>query len=233
MNRVVRDSGSKRALGERQQLRLAVAVGEHREHEEVEPVLDRLVERVEDARLVLVPAAPLEQLLGLVAPVAAEVGVEQVDHRPEVAAFLDVHLEQVAQVVEARAERAEHALLLDARRLGVALRDDEAAQRVAELARDVLPHRLALEVAEADASVRLRLGEEDAPAVVGHLHVVEVRPAVRVDADRGAQVDLVLSWNPAGPMSRHQSTKFGCQCSSARCRRLLSDEVDVVRDAFA
>ena len=62
-----------RALRERQQLRLAVAVGEHREHEEVEPVVDRLVERVEDARLVAVAALALEQLLGLVAAVTAEV----------------------------------------------------------------------------------------------------------------------------------------------------------------
>jgi hypothetical protein len=36
----------------------------------------------------------------------------------------------------------EQALLLDAGRLGVALRDDEAAERVAVLARDLLPHGL-------------------------------------------------------------------------------------------
>jgi hypothetical protein len=41
------------------------------------------------------------------------------------AAFLDVHLEQVAQIVEARTALAEPPLLLDARRLGVALRDDQ------------------------------------------------------------------------------------------------------------
>jgi hypothetical protein len=40
--------------------------------------------------------------------------VQQVDHRPQVAAFFDVDLEQVAQVVEARAMRAERALLFDA-----------------------------------------------------------------------------------------------------------------------
>ena len=143
-----------RALRQRQQLRLAVAVGEHREHEEVEPVVDRLVERLEDARLVAVAALALEQLLGFVAAVAAEVRVQQVDHRPEVAAFLDVHLEQVAQVVEARAALPEPALLLDARRLGVALRHDQPAQLVAELARHFLPHRLAEEIAEADRADR-------------------------------------------------------------------------------
>ena len=224
MKRVVRDSGSKRALRQRHQLRLAVAIGEHREHEEVEPVLDRLVEGVEDPRLVVVAAPPLEQLLGLVAAVAAEVGVEQVDHRPQVAPFLHVHLEQVAKVVEARAERAEHTLLLDAGRLGVALRDDEATQRVAELAGHFLPHRLPLEVAEADAPVRLRLGEKDAPAVLRHLHVVEVRPAVRVDADGGAQVDLVLVLEPGGPhvappRRRTSAASARAPAAAACCRR--------------
>ena len=89
-----------------------------------------------------VAAPPLEQLLGLLAAVAAEVRVEQVDHRPQVPALLDVDLEQVAQVVEARAALRRAALLLDARRLGVALRHDEPAQRVAELAGDLLPHGL-------------------------------------------------------------------------------------------
>src|SRR5438045_7018591 len=44
----------------------------------------------------------------------------------------------------------EPALLLDARRFGVALRDDEAAQLIAELARHFLPDRLAHEIAKAD-----------------------------------------------------------------------------------
>src|SRR6185436_14571565 len=123
----------------------------------------RLVERLEDARLVAVAALALEQLLRLVAAVAAEVGVQQVDHRPEMASFLDVHLEQVPQIVEARAALAEQPLLLDARRLGVALGDDQPPQLVAELARHFLPHRLAEEVAEADASIVDRVGEEDAP----------------------------------------------------------------------
>ena len=188
-----------RALRQRQQLRLAVAVGEHREHEEVEPVVDRLVERVEDARLVAIAALAREQVLGLVAAVAAEVRVQQVDHRPEVPAFLDVHLKQVAQVVEARAAVAEPALLLDARGLGVALRDDEPAQLVAELARHFLPDRLAEEIAEADRAVHDRIGEEDAPAVLRQPHVLEVRPARRIDADRGAHVDLVVVLEPLRP----------------------------------
>ena len=45
--------------------------------------------------------------------VATEVAVEQIDHGPKVAAFFDVHLKQVAQVVERRRRLAEQTLLLD------------------------------------------------------------------------------------------------------------------------
>ena len=154
------------ALRQRQQLRLAVAVGEHREHEEVEPVLDRLVEGVEDPRLVAVAALAREELLGFVAAVAAEVRVQQVDHRPEVPPLFDVDLKEVAQVVHARAPLPEPPLLLDARRLGVPLRHDQAPQLVAEFAGHFLPDRLPEEVAEADAAIVDRIGQEDAPPVL-------------------------------------------------------------------
>ena len=131
-----------RALRERQQLRLAVTIGEHREHEEIEPVVDWLVERVEDPRLVPVAALPREQLLRLVAAVAAEVRVQQVDHRPEMAPFFDVHLKQIAQIVQARTALAEPPLLLHARRLGVPLRHDQPPELIPELAGDLLPDRL-------------------------------------------------------------------------------------------
>ena len=45
---------------------------------------------------------------------------------------------------------------------------------------------------KAIAAVGLGLGEEDAPAVVGHLDVVEVGPALLADGDRRAQVDVVV-----------------------------------------
>jgi hypothetical protein len=64
-----------------------------------EPVGRFLVEGLQDARVVLLTAAPLEQRLALLASVASEVLVQQVHHRPEVAALFDVHLEQVAQVI--------------------------------------------------------------------------------------------------------------------------------------
>jgi len=49
------------------------------------------------------------------ASVGAEIFLQQVDHRPQMAAFLDVDLEQVAQVIERGRGLAEIALLLDGR----------------------------------------------------------------------------------------------------------------------
>ena len=176
-----------RALAERRELELAVSVGEVREEVERQPVGRRLVERTEDARVVGVAGVALEQLVGLVTAVTAEVAVQQVHHRPEVATLLDVHLEQVAHVVEARRGEAEMALLLDRRGFGIALHDDETTQLGPMLARHLVPHRLTLAITERDASIGLGIGEEDAPAVIRHLHVVEVRPALLADRDRGAQ----------------------------------------------
>ena len=87
-------------LRERLQLHLAVAVGEVGEHEERQPVRRLLVEGAEHARRLLRAGAAAQQIVGLVAPVGAEIFVQQIDHRPEMAAFLDIDLKQVAHVVE-------------------------------------------------------------------------------------------------------------------------------------
>jgi hypothetical protein len=109
-----------------------------------------LVEGAEDAWVVLVAAAALEQGFGFFTAVAAEVLVQQVDHGPQVAAFLDVDLEEVAQVVHDWGREAQVALLLHRCGLGVALRHDDAAQVGAVLAGHVLPGLFALVVAEMD-----------------------------------------------------------------------------------
>jgi hypothetical protein len=114
-------------------------------------------------------------------------------------ALLDVHLEEVAEVVEAWAMRAKRSLLLDAGRFGVALDHDQAPQLIAELTGDFLPHRLALEIAKPDAAIVRRLGEENAPAILGQLDVIEMRPPRSIHADRGAQVDLVAVLEPRRP----------------------------------
>src|SRR5262249_9937941 len=84
-------------------------------------------------------ALPAQQLVRLLAAVAPEILVEQVDHRPQVPAFLDVDLEQVAHVVKRGRGLAEMALLLDGGRLGVALDHDQPAQHGAVLPGHLLP----------------------------------------------------------------------------------------------
>jgi hypothetical protein len=173
-------------------LELPVTIGEVGEQEEREPVRCALVERAQDAGLVGVAGMTLEHLVGFVATVATEVAVQQVHHRPQVPTFLDVHLEQVAHVVQAGRGEAQAALLLDRRRLGVALHDDQAAQVGAVLAGHLLPHVGTFVIAEGDPAIRLGVGKEHAPAILGHRHVTEVRPTLLADRDRGAQVDRVL-----------------------------------------
>ena len=180
------------AFGERGELELAVAVGEKREHEKRQPIGRGLVECAENARVVAIARAPLEERFRFFAPVPAEIAMQQVDHRPQVPPLLHVHLEQVAQIVKRRRGRVQMALLLHRRRLGIALGDDDAPQVGAVLARHFLPRVLALVLAKTDLALRLARVEENSPAIVGHFHVIEMRPAVAIDADRGAQIRLPI-----------------------------------------
>src|SRR5689334_8177380 len=164
-------------FSERGKLILAVAIGKHREREEVEPVVAWLIERFENARLVGIAAAAFEQRVGFVAAVAAEVAVQQINHGPQMATFFDVHLKQIAQVVKRRTRLAELSLLFNWRGFGVALRDDDASQRVAKLAGHFLVRGAAVVVAKTDDGVGFSWFEKDAPAIVRHLHVIEMSPA--------------------------------------------------------
>src|SRR5688572_6571120 len=123
----------------------------------------------------------------------------------------------------------EQALLLDRRGLGVALRDDEAAQRRAVFARYLLPHRLAHLVAEADFALGLLIGQEDAPAVIGHLHRAVSRPALRVDRSRGAQVD-VGRLEIARPHTLPPFDEMRLPVLERALQRAVADQVDVVRN---
>jgi hypothetical protein len=173
----------------------------------------------------------VQQRLGLLAPVAAEVGVQQVHHRPEVAALLHVDLEEVAQVVQRGRGLAEAALLLDGRRLGVALDHDQPLQVGAVLAGHLLPDGLALLLPERDAPVGVALGEEHPPAVLVHCHVAEVRPPLAADGDRGAQVHV---------LGRHGGThglppveEVGLPALERALQLAVARQVDVVRDLLA
>ena len=87
-------------FGQGAELKFAVAVGEESEHIEGQPVRRGLVEGAQDARVVGVTRAASEQRFGFFAAIATEIAVQQVDHGPQVAAFFDVDLKNVAQVVE-------------------------------------------------------------------------------------------------------------------------------------
>jgi hypothetical protein len=122
--------------------------------------------------------------------------------------------------------------LLDRGGLGVSLRDDQPAELGSEFARDPLPYRLAEGVAEADGAVGEAIGEEDAPAVVGHFHRPVICPALGVDSDRGAQVDVgrgeVVRSHLAPPV---EETRLPVLESALQ--RLVVRQVDVVGDLLA
>src|SRR5450759_2399449 len=82
------------------------------------------------------------------------------------------------------------ALLLDRRRLSIALCNDDAPQVGAVFAGNLLPCVFTFVLAEMDLASRLCWIEKNAPAVVRHFDVIEMRPARRLDADRGAQVHI-------------------------------------------
>ena len=214
------------------ELHLAVAVGEEGEHEEGQPVRRRLVERAQHARLVGAAGATLQQLFGLFATVAAEIFLQDIDHGPEVPAFLHVHLEDVAQVVERGRRLAEVALLLDRRRLGVALDHDQSAEHGAIFARDFLPCRLSQMPAERNLAALLLRGEQDAPAVFRHPHVIELGPALRIDRDRGAQIDERFL-EPFRPHGLPPIDVTGVPAFERAQHRAVVGEADIVRNLGA
>ena len=179
-------------LGEALELHLAVAIGEVGEHEERQPIRRLLVEGAQHARRLLRARAAAQEIVGLLAPVGAEIFVQEIDHRPEMAPLLDIDLKQVAHVVERGRGIAEEALLLDRRRLGVALNDDQAPQHRTIFAGHILPGLLASVFAAGNPAVVDLRREQNAPAVFRHLHIVELGPALRIDADRGSQVDQAV-----------------------------------------
>ena len=99
----------------------------------------------------------------------------------------------------------------------------------AVLAGHLLPRRTALVIAEADRAPGLGLGEEDAPAVVRHADIVEVRPALRVHADRGAEVD-VLGLETERPHVLPPLEELGLPVLERALEPPVLREVDVVGD---
>ena len=216
-------------LGQALQLEFAVAIREVREHEERQPVADRFVESAEDARLVDVARMARQQSFGFLAAIAAEVGVQQIDHCPEMPAFLDVDLKQVTQVVQRRTGETEPVLLLHRCGFGVALRDDDAAELRTQFTRDLLPDGFAEVISEADGALRRPVREKNSPAIIRHLHRAVTCPALRVYTDRRAQVDIRRSgivWTHLPPPVEESRLPV----FERALQRAVVRQVDVVRN---
>ena len=78
-----------------------------------------------------------------------------------------------------------------------------------------------------------RIGEEDAPAVLRQLHVLEVRPAFGIDADRRADVDLVVVLEALRPHVLPPLDVFRLPVLERALQPLVAREVDVVRESFS
>src|SRR5215467_12602130 len=104
------------------------------------------------------------------------------------APLLDIDLKQIAQVIQRRAGAPEMPLLLDGGWLGV----DQPAQGTAVFPRYLLPGRLAAVIAKGDGPPLFGFGQKDAPTVVRHFDIAKVRPAIGLNTDGGAQVDIVV-----------------------------------------
>src|SRR5207249_4738218 len=139
---------------------------------------------------------------------------------------------QVAQIVQARTAAAEPSLLLDARGLGVALRDDEAPELIAEFSRDFLPHGPTEEIAEADPAIVDRIRQKDAPAVLGQLHVLEMRPSGWIDADGGSYVHLVVVLEALRPHVAPPLNVFRLPVLQRALQPPVARQPDVVGNSF-
>jgi hypothetical protein len=87
-------------------------------------------------------------------------------------------------------------------------------------------------VAEADRATGLGLGEKQAPAVVRHLDVVELGPALGVDADGGPEID-VLRLETVGAHLHPPVEELRMPLFERALKPTVIGEADVVRDALA
>jgi hypothetical protein len=94
--------------------------------------------------------------------------------------LLHIDLEQISQIVKGRTGCAEQSLLFDRRWLRVSLGNDDSPEPRSIFSGNVLPGWLALMIAKVDLPVLVPWREEDAPSVLWHAHISEVRPAVAI-----------------------------------------------------
>ena len=179
----------KARLREAFQLHLAIAVSEIGKHEERQPIRRLFVEGTQHPWRFVRTRRPAQQVICLFTTIFAEILEQQINHRPEVAAFLDIDLKEVAHVVKRRRGQAKEALLFYRPRLGIALNHDQALEHVAVLARHVVPYVFARMFTAGDLALLNLWREEHTPAVFRHADIVELGPTLGVHGDGGAQID--------------------------------------------
>src|SRR3546814_20998349 len=78
---------------------------------------------------------------------------------------------------------------------------DDAAQIGAVFARRVLPDVAANIFAEVHLAIAILRRQEDAPTVIGHFHVIEVRPAIGLHADSRTQINIEVLQGSGAPFA--------------------------------
>jgi len=197
-----------------------------------QPVRGGLVEGLQDARVVGLSAAPLQQRFALLAAIPSEVFVQQVDHGPKVTALFDIDLKEVAQIVLAGCGQPKVSLLLDGGRLGIALGHDNAPQIGPILAGDILPGILTDVIAKMDLPTLFGRVQKDAPTVVGHLDVSELGPALGIDAGGCPEIDIEIL-AAVRPHVLPPGQVVGLPLLERTLQRAVFAQVDVVGDLVA
>ena len=169
-------------------LHLAVTIREISEHEKGQPVRCFLVKGPQHTRRLVRTRGAAQQIVGLCPPILAEVFLQQIDHRPQVAPFLHVDLKQVAHVIQRRRGQAQKTLLFDGAGFRIALDDDQPFEHVTVFARHFLPGRLTGMFTAGDFARLHFRRQQNAPAVFGHLDIVKPGPAFGVHRYRRAQI---------------------------------------------
>src|SRR5262249_38333552 len=122
------------------------------------------------------------------------------------------------------------ALLLDGGWFGIALRDDQAAQRGAMLTGNLLPDRLAIIVAKANTAIFFWIGKKNSPTIVRHADVAKRSPALGVHADCGAQINI-RSVEIAGAEAMPPIQELRLPVLERPLQRAVRAQADVVGDA--
>ena len=105
-------------------------------------------------------------------------------------ALFHVDLKEIAQVILRWRGKTQVTLLLNGCRLSVALRDDDATQIRAMLAGHILPGSFTFVLAKMNFALLILRCQENAPAIIRHLHMTELCPAFWCRVDGGAQIHI-------------------------------------------